>query len=162
MTHAFDLSPSEHVWWAARDAHRISTAALLREALPALGLSGGDNNPYGALRCTLPSLPDAVPGEVRVAVTGEAAEVVVKGVPVTVMPQVLVTSAGVYFSPFTVETSLGRAPSRGKFSERAHGADQRLTVRAGALADASLTLPMLVATRALRAVAHHIRSVSAQ
>ncbi|WP_217231395.1 hypothetical protein [Streptomyces anulatus] len=160
MTHAFDLSATEHAWWAARDAHRISTAALLREALPALGLSGGHDNPYGALSCTLPSLPDTAPGEVRIAVTGDGAEVVIRGMPLAPMREVLVHSAGICFAPFTAETSLGRTPSRGKFSTRAHGAAQRLTVRTGAVADATLTLPMLVAARALRPVAAHIRSVS--
>ncbi|MFK0143267.1 hypothetical protein [Streptomyces murinus] len=162
MTHAFDLSATEHAWWAARDAYRISTAALLREALPALRLSGSDDNPYGVLSCTLPSLPETPLGEVRVAISGDVAEVVIKGVPVALMREVLVPRAGIFFSPFTVQSSLGRTPSQGKFSERAHGNAQRLTVRAGAVADATLTLPTLIAARALRPLAAHIRSVSGQ
>jgi hypothetical protein len=157
MMHAFDLSPTEHAWWAARDAYRISTAALLREALPALGLRGGGDNPYDSLRCALPALPDTDPGQVRIEVAGDVAKLVIEGLPVTVMREVLVTRAGVYFSPFTVETSLGRTAREGRFTERAHGATQRLTVRAGAVANATLTLPMLVAAHALRPVAHHLR-----
>ncbi|MEO3976986.1 hypothetical protein [Streptomyces sp. CAU 1734] len=162
MSHAFDLSATEHAWSAARDAHRISTAALLREALPTLGLSGGEDNPYGVLRCTLPAGPDAVTSEVRVAVTGEGADLVIKGVPVAVMRQVLVTNASIFFSPFTAETSLGRTLRWGRLSRRAHGAEQHLTVPAGASADATLTLSMVVAARSLRAVAHHVRSASGQ
>lgn len=162
MTHAFDLSPSELAWWAARDAYRISTAALLREALPALGLRGGDDNPYSTLGCALPALPDTEPGHVRIDVAGDIATVAIAGVPVTVMREVLVNRAGVYFSPFTVQTSLGRSVREGRFTERAHGATQRLTVRAGAVADATLTLPVLVAASALRPVGHHLRQVGEQ
>ncbi|WP_432158582.1 hypothetical protein [Streptomyces sp. bgisy153] len=158
MTHAFDLSPAQHAWWAARDAYRISTTALLREALPALGLLGGDDNPYGILRCSLPALPDSAPGQVRIEVNGDVSKIVIEGLPVTVMREVLVPRAGVYFRPFTVETSLGRAASEGRFTERAHGAPQSLTVRSEAVADATLTLPMLIAARALRPVANYLRS----
>lgn len=156
MTHAFDLSPTEHAWWAARDAYRVSTAALLREALPALSLLGEDDNPYRTLGCPLPSHPDTEPGGVRIEVTGDIVSLVINGLPVTVMREVLVPRAGICFSPFTVQTSLGRAASEGRFTARVHGASQRLTVRAGGVADAALTLPALVAARALRAIAHHL------
>lgn len=158
MLHAFDLSPAEHAWWAARDAYRVSTAALLREALPALGLLGGADNPYETLRCALPGhAADTEPGQVRIEVTGDVTKMVIEGLPVTVVREVLVPRAGICFSAFTVETSLGRTASEGRFTEHAHGAVQHLTVHAGGVADATLTLPVLVAARALRAIAHHLR-----
>lgn len=157
MTHAFDLSPIEHAWWSARNAYRISTAALLRGALPALGLRGGEENPYGVLGCTLPPTLGTDQSDIRIEIVGDAAKVKMSGLPIEVMREVLVPRAGLYFSPFTAETSLRRTTTEGQFTTRGHGATQRLTVRAGSVADADLTLPVLVAARSLRAVAWHTR-----
>lgn len=86
------------------------------------GLSGNDENPYGDLRCTLPARPDTVPGRVRITITGDVAKVVIEGLPVAVMREVLVSCAGIHFARFTTQTSLGRPPSQGRFTELAHAA----------------------------------------
>ncbi|WP_328973346.1 hypothetical protein [Streptomyces sp. NBC_00239] len=136
------MGTAELAWHAARDGCYLSTAALLCAALPTLRPDHDKPEPYRHLRSTSPAGAD-----ITAAVDGGNVHLEVTGLPHDDMRRICL-AAQVYFAPFTVETSLGRTPTPGKYTERARHARQHLTVRTDT-ADVRLKLPVKTASSVL-------------
>ncbi|MFD7618617.1 hypothetical protein [Streptomyces sp. NPDC059802] len=136
------MGTAELAWHAARDGYYLSTAALLCAGLPTLRPDHDKPEPYRHLRSALPTGAD-----ITANVDGESVHLEVTGLPHHDMRRVCL-AAQVYFDPFTVETSLGRTPTPGKYTERARHTRQHLVVRADT-ADVRLNLPVPMASSVL-------------